>query len=146
MRGLEEILDIHEILRLKARYCRVMDEKKWHEWHNIFTPDAILIVPEVENCSRVTGVDAIIEFVSSRLKNAVTIHQLHAPEIEITSEDSARGIWALEDRLLWSADRPGPRGARYIRGAGHYHELYRRTAKGWRIAQLELTRLLLERG
>ena len=107
--------------------------------------DAVMLVPEVKIRPRVDGVEAIIEFVSSILAGAVSVHQLHAPEIEIISADAGRGIWALHDRLIWPTGHPGPLGGTKFDGSGHYHEVYRRTAKGWRIAELRLSRLYTER-
>ena len=60
------------------------------------------------------------------------------PEITITSETTATGIWAMEDKLIW---RDGSR----LHGYGHYHETYRKGADGaWRIATLDITRLRLD--
>ena len=145
MQDIDRLLAIHDIMRLKAKYCRVMDERNWDEWRDVFTEDAVMLVPEVKIRPRVDGVEAIIEFVSSILAGAVSVHQLHAPEIEIISADAGRGIWALHDRLIWPTGHPGPLGGTKFDGSGHYHEVYRRTAKGWRIAELRLSRLYTER-
>ena len=42
-----------------------------------------------------------------------------------------------EDRLIWADGRT-------LTGWGHYHERYRRTPEGWRIAEQKLTRLFME--
>ena len=135
MNDLEKLLAIEEIKRLKARYCRVMDEKNWHEWHEVFTPDGVMLVPEVKECPRIVGVERIIEFIVPLLKDAVTVHHLHAPEIEILSADEARGVWALDDNLWWTPEGPSTYGWTKLRGAGHYREKYKRTANGWRISE-----------
>ena len=71
------------------------------------------------------------------LADTVTVHQGHMPEIAVTSPDTATGIWALHDIVIW------PNGTR-LDGFGHYREQYRREADGWRIASSALTRLHTE--
>lgn len=146
MTDLERLLAIEDIKRLKAKYCRVMDEKNWHEWHDVFTPDGVMLVPEVEEQPAIVGVDAIIAFIIPLLGSAITVHHLHAPEIEVLSDTEATGTWALDDNLWWPEDSPSTFGWTSLRGAGHYREKYRKTAVGWRIAELGLTRLYLNRG
>lgn len=146
MNDIEILLAIEEIKRVKAKYCRVMDEKNWQEWHNVFTPDAVMLVPEVKEQPKIVGVDKIIEFIIPLLGTAVTVHHLHAPEIDILSQTEATGIWALDDNLWWPEDTPSTFGWTKLRGAGHYREKYRKTDAGWRIAELALTRLYLDRG
>ena len=62
-------------------------------------------------------------------------HHGHQPEIELTGDDEATGIWAMEDVLVWPAD-----GYR-LRGTGHYWETYRKVDGEWKIASMKLTRL-----
>jgi len=56
------------------------------------------------------------------------------PEITLTSDATATGIWALHDIVIW-------RGGMRLDGFGHYHESYVKDAAGWRIASSKLTRL-----
>ena len=52
------------------------------------------------------------------------------PEIEITGDGTARGIWAMFDYVEWDQRRSGPRVG--LEGYGHYREEYKkaRTASG----------------
>ena len=63
-----------------------------------------------------------------------TVHQVHAPEIELTSATIARGVWALNDVV-----RLVP--ALTLHGYGHYHETYEKIDGRWRIKASKLTRL-----
>ena len=66
-----------------------------------------------------------------------TVHHGHAPEIELTSDDTARGIWAMEDKLWWTnGDHE-----EHLHGYGHYHEEYRKVDGRWLISYRKLTRL-----
>ena len=143
MTTLQEMIDIEEIKILKSRYFRYMDTKNWRGWKDIFTADATMETPEVTQQPVTKGVDKIIEFCSTILEGAATIHHGHMPEITIISSNNASGIWALHDVLFWKT--PNKHGWSSLHGAGHYHETYERTALGWRIKTLSLTRIWLER-
>lgn len=71
------------------------------------------------------------------LADVVTVHHCHTPEIEVTSPDTATGVWAMEDMLRFGDGSE-------LHGFGHYHETYRRTDEGWRIASSRLTRLRMD--
>jgi hypothetical protein len=60
------------------------------------------------------------------------------PEIEITSPTTARGVWAMEDKLRW------PERGTAMHGYGHYHETYELVDGAWRIKTLTLTRLRVD--
>ncbi|MBL8776617.1 MAG: nuclear transport factor 2 family protein [Acidimicrobiales bacterium] len=125
--------DIEDLKRLKARYFRCLDTKDWPGLRSVFTDE--LVADSTEAGGQViTGADAFIAFLQEVLADAVTVHQGHMPEIELTSPTSATGIWALHDIVIW------PNGLR-LDGHGHYHETYRKTDAGWRIATSRLTRL-----
>ncbi len=66
------------------------------------------------------------------------------PDIEITSDGAAVGLWAMEDRLYRTKQHPLDDGSTYLHGFGHYHETYVRTSAGWRISSTRLTRLRVE--
>ena len=130
-----ELRDIESIKQLKARYFRFMDTKQWDEWQWVFTEDARLKWGPEEG-QVFDGRTAIVEGVSLSLEGAVTVHHGHMPEIEILSETSARGVWAMYD---W-VDSP----IFELHGFGHYQEEYRCEDAVWRISSLHLTRLRVD--
>jgi hypothetical protein len=72
------------------------------------------------------------------------------PEIELEAADRARGIWAMTDYVTWSADarlwREGFTEEMYgFLGFGYYQERYRKEGGDWKIAELRLTRLRVDR-
>ncbi len=125
--------DIEAIKQLKARYFRTMDTKDWDGMRRVFTDDVSIDTSEAGG-SVVTGADEFMAFLQEALGGAVTVHQGHMPEIELTSATTATGTWALNDIVIW------PNGMR-LDGYGHYHESYAKGADGWRIASSKLTRL-----
>ncbi len=128
--------DLEEIRRLKARYFRLMDTKQWDELRDVFTTDVRIDTTE-DSGTIIVGVDEYLPFLVGQIGDVVTVHHGHMDEIEFVDADTATGIWAMEDELWWPEGSP----LRYLHGYGHYHETYRRTTEGWRIAEMRLTRL-----
>ncbi len=128
--------DIEAIHQLKARYFRMMDTKDWDGLAMVFTDD-VHIDMTGEGGGVTTSVAEYMPFLIENIGPVTTVHHGHMPEIELTGTDSATGIWAMEDELWWPEGGP----IVHLHGYGHYHETYRRTADGWRIATMTLTRL-----
>jgi hypothetical protein len=129
----EELADIEAIKRLKASYCRLLDTKDWAGWRAIFTDD-FLSDTSPAGGKVIEGADEFVAFTRKSLRNQATVHQVHAPEIELTSATTAKGGWALEDVVRFG---PGVN----LRGYGHYHETYVKLDGHWRIKSSTLTRL-----
>ena len=105
--------DIEQICQLKARYFRTMDQKDWTAYRGVFAEDAVIDTTDD------TG-----------------------PGTEITGDDTARGIWAMEDQI-WFSEASG---MGKLWGAGWYEELYRRVDGEWKIERMRLRRQRLELG
>lgn len=139
----EELSALEAIKQLKARYCRLVDTKDWDGYAALFAENASLKVygvapasggdPELIAESRSA---AEIRRNVEQINDAMTVHHCHAPEITLTSQTCAQGIWAMEDIVAY----PGRR----YHGFGHYHETYVLHEGDWKIASLRLTRLLVE--
>lgn len=129
------LLAIESIKQLKARYCRYLDAKDWGAWRTIFADDFVSDTAEAGG-KVIVGADDFVAFTRKALGRSTqaTAHQVHAPEIELTSATTARGVWALQDVV-----RFGP-GVSLV-GYGHYHETYENVAGRWVIKSSKLTRL-----
>lgn len=139
---LTELRALEALKRLKARYCIGIDQQDWQLWREqVFAPDASLSAPTLEKA--ITGVEAIIAWVSEQWADKVSIHHAHLPELEILSGTEARGRWAMDDRLYRrsAADQPC---RLLLHGFGYYHETYVRLDCGWRIRSTILTRIHVE--
>jgi hypothetical protein len=141
MDALERLIAIEEIKQLKARYFRCMDTKDWEGLANVFSPDAVLDHTAAEVGHQVRGARTIAEFIRDAIRDVVTVHHGHMPEIEIVSPTAAQGIWAMEDKLRWPEGAP----MRTMHGYGHYHEEYVRVDGEWKISLNRLTRLRVDR-
>jgi SnoaL-like domain len=140
MTDIERLLAIEAIKRLKSRYFWGLDHKDWDFWRReVWAPDARLIVPEASR--ECIGIEAVLTYVRESTGDQVSVHHGHMPDIEITSDTTATGVWAMEDRLYRTREQPLEDGSTYLHGFGHYHETYVRLPAGWRIASTRLTRL-----
>lgn len=137
----EQLGDIEAIRQLKARYFRLMDQKRWDEMREVFTDDVEIRTPhDTGDDTPVVGRDVFVDGLVSILAGVTTIHHGHMSEIAVAG-DTASGVWSMEDHLWW----PPEIGLGHMWGAGWYEETYRRCDDGeWRIATLFLHRIRIE--
>ena len=128
--------DIEAIKQLKGRYCRTMDTKDWAAYRQVFTDDVTMDTTD-SGGNVITGADEFLAFLTETLRDVVTVHHCHTPEIGVTSPTEASGVWAMEDMLRFADGTE-------LHGFGHYHETYRNDGNGWRIASSRLTRLRMD--
>ena len=147
---------MEDIRQVKARYFRLVDTRDWDGFAEVFTQDVVLdrtcsgsirnpwtgawSPPISDEPVLVCGLDAVLARIRMAVADLATVHHGHMPEITFEDDDTARGIWAMADELR---DRQG---RLVLAGRGHYHERYRRTPEGWRIAAFRITRLALVKG
>lgn len=124
--------EIEEIKKLKARYFRYLDTKRWKEFGEVFAKDAVSRSP-TSNEVMAQGRQAIVERVKGVVRDAVTVHYGHMPEIELTSETTAKGLWSMFDFVDY--------GKSSWKGYGHYEEEYVKQGGRWYIKSFKLTRL-----
>ena len=142
-----------EISEVKARYCRCIDCKDWEGFARVFASDAVIdfadAVLDMPPESRATMIDDegmirgranIAAFVEGVVGDAVTVHHVHMPEIELTSPNTAHAVWAMEDVLRFPEGAP----IRTLHGFGHYHETYEKIEGEWAIKTLTLSRLRVD--
>lgn len=137
--------DIEAIKRLKARYCRFLDTKDIDAWRALFAPDVVVTLDmavstggtDPQTAPPLEGFDAFFPVVWGGVEHAATVHHCHTPEIDLTSDTTATGIWAMEDMLFFDAGGS-------LHGAGHYHETYEKRDGTWVITSLHLTRTVLK--
>jgi hypothetical protein len=127
--------DIEAIKQLKARYCRYLDTKNWEQWRTVFADDFLSDTSE-SGGAVITGAENFVAFTRKNIgrPSQATVHQVHAPEITLTSPTAASGVWAINDvvRLL---------PALTLSAYGHYYETYEKIDGRWRIKTSKLTRL-----
>jgi hypothetical protein len=119
---------IEAIKRLKYKYMRCLDQKLWREMGECFTENATAAYSGGKYSFQ--GRQAILDFFVQAMgrPGVLSSHRVHHPEIDLTSETTATGIWALEDVFI-------DEGAGVtIRGAAFYRDEYVRIGAEWKIA------------
>ena len=120
--------DLEAIKRLKYRYWRCLDLKLWDEMAGCFTEDATVEYGGGKYNFR--GVEEIMRFLReslSRETGTLGYHHGHHPEIELTGETTARGVWALDNYLFNHGRKRG------VRIAAYYHDEYVKIGDAWKI-------------
>lgn len=137
----EELVDIEAIRQLKARYFRLMDQKQWDAWRDVFVDDVEIRTPDdTGDPTPIIGRDAFVGGLVAMIDPVPTVHHGHMSEI-VVDGDRATGVWSMEDHLWW----PPESGLGHMWGTGWYEETYRRCGDGaWRIASMYLRRVRVE--
>jgi len=137
---IQALEDIEAIKRLKYKYLRCLDTKQWDEMGTTFAPDATTDYSDGE--LRFSGRAAIIQFLKDSAMGGPTgligVHQVHHPEIELTSPTTARGTWALYNYLLHKTEQTG------LRICAYYHDEYVKTSGEWLIKKTGYRRIFEE--
>ena len=143
-RTLTQLNDIEDIAQLKARYCRLIDQKRWTELEADFLPEATVEIAGApggaDDIQRFTAAHSFIDGLRTLMGPVASVHPVHAPAIALLDPTHARGTWAVADRLVFPDGSP----LRVLQGWGIYHERYEKVNGTWRIAELRLERLLVE--
>lgn len=134
MTELETLLALEAIRNLKARRLRALDEKRWADYEAMHAEDHI---SDTYGDVPAIGTKANTARLAAALSNITTVHHAHTPEINLTGENSASGVWAMEDMLFWKQGEED----HWLHGFGHYHERYRKGPKGWQFVYRKLTRI-----
>jgi bile-acid 7alpha-dehydratase len=129
--------DIEAIKNLKAKYFRCVDKKLWEEMETVLTEDAV--ADYGMGIELLHGRKAIIEFLKKNLgrDSMISVHQGHNPEIEITSDTTARGIWVLNDRLIIQTIAT-------LNGWRYYEDEYVKVNGEWKKKSTKITNILEE--
>lgn len=92
--------NIEQIKQLKYRYQRSLDSHDWIAFGECFTQDATSSYSD--GALSFEGREAIVEGISTPMDSPfkISIHQVHHPEIEIISDNKARGTWYLHDHVV----------------------------------------------
>jgi len=94
MTGLEELLAIKEIKKLKGRYQRALDASRWDEFAEYLAED--FTVMETGLQEPVVGREKVIEQCRRSVENyGGWKHHVLLPDIEILSETTAKGTWTI---------------------------------------------------
>jgi len=122
-----DLVEHEAIKRLKYKYLRCLDQKRWDEMRECFTEDAVAAYSGGKYAY--DGRDAILDFLRRAMgaETFLSSHRVHHPEIELRSPSEATATWALEDVVIeekWGIT---------IRGAAFYEDEYVKQDGRWLI-------------
>ncbi len=122
------LFEIEKIKQLKARYFRALDTNDWALFSATLAENCTAEYSDGDLCFE--SRDGIVHFMRENLSGdrILTMHHGHHPEIEIIDDNTATGIWYLEDTVL--ALDVGMR----IYGAAIYSDQYRKEGGDWVIS------------
>jgi len=133
-----DLTTLEDLRRLKYRYFRTLDLKRWDEFGDCLTEDAVgrYGTNVYGDALSLDSRQAIVDFMHKSLSGGIiTAHVAHHPELDVEG-DEAQGSWCFEDTVIVPEYRV------LIRGAGYYHDRYRREGDGaWRIAETGYERI-----
>jgi hypothetical protein len=132
-----DLVTLEEIRQLKYRYLRYVDQKRWDEMADVFTPDATVDygTQVFGKALKIAGRDEIIAYFRKNLgPGLITVHSAGQPEITVDG-DAAAGTWRFEDTVIATEYRV------VITGAAFYEDWYVRCEDGkWRISHIGYVR------
>ena len=133
-----DLQEIEAIKRLKYRYCRCLDEKRWEELEQCLAEDATSAYGD--GAYSFVGRAAIMKFLRESLgpHSRISAHRVQHPEIELTSPTTATGVWALDDVVIETSANIT------IRGAAFYRDEYVKLGAEWKIKHTGYNRLYEE--
>lgn len=117
--------DIEAIKKLKGKYIRCVDRKLWTELETCFVENAEAHYGENLDFQ---GRKAILDFLKGTIGQDAFLssHECHLPEIEITSDATAKATWKLHDYLIIQPNST-------MTGWAYYDEEYAKVDGEWKI-------------
>ncbi len=127
---LQQLSDLEDIRTLKHRYFRSIDTADLKLLSTLLTDDISVDYRGGDYRVTLSGKDNFLEFTANSFNsNAVAMHHGHMPDITLTGEDTATGLWYLEDIFI-SLDSKS-----HTIGTAIYKDEYRREDGVWKIAR-----------
>lgn len=134
---LQQLSDLEDIRTLKYRYFRGIDTADSDLLGTLFTDDIEVEYRGGGYKVKLQGRENLLEFLANSFhSDAAAMHQGHQPEITLTGDDTAEGIWYLEDIFVDLRDRTR------TEGTAIYRDSYRRVDGQWKLARTEYDRVI----
>ncbi len=134
-RELRKLKDIEAIKRLRHKYLRCIDMQTFDRLIECFAEDA---VADFGPTRKFQGRNAVVKFIKEKASHIHGARHGHNPEIDITSDTTAEGTWALYSYLI---DKDVDKGLRIL--AYHFDE-YVKVGGEWKISSTTDSFLLRE--
>ena len=134
---LQQLSDIEDIKVLKHRYFRAIDTADMALLEDLFTDDvSVDYRGGTYRCQFSGRADMLMFLANSFHSEAVAMHHGHMPDITLTGDDTADGVWYLEDIFIHLGSRTE------TIGTAIYKDRYRREDGRWKLAHTEYDRIM----
>lgn len=127
---LKELKDIEDLKTLKARYCHLVDSRRWDELAELWTEDATC---DYDFFGQYNGREEIVnKFFRELVNNAASfmVHMVHNPIIEVQG-DTAFGTWYLTAQTTIQPFNQA------VWVMGIYRDRFKRVDGAWKFTSLE---------
>mgnify|MGYP003624500849 FL=1 len=134
--GLEALLAIEQIKKLKYTYLRAVDTHDWDLLASTLTADCTARYDDGKYSF--DNRDELISGLRGHMgsPSVLTMHNCHHPEIELESTTNAKGIWYLQD-LVFNKEQNW-----MLFGTAIYTDHYRIEDGLWKICHTEYARIM----
>jgi hypothetical protein len=141
MTTMAELIAFHDITQLKYRYVRAIDTQDYELLRDCYTDDAEVWYGG--GARRRQGREAIVSMLRELMADRqASSHIAVHPELKLTSETTATGIWRFQDIVHFLVPCPiFAEGVEALVGAGYYYDKYELHAEGWKIRSTGYERL-----
>jgi hypothetical protein len=134
---LQQLSDFEDIRTLKHRYYRGIDTADMALLSGLFTDDVTVDYRSDSYLVKLQGRDNMLEFLASSFhSDALAMHHGHMPDIKLTGDTTATGIWYLEDIFINLGTK------NHCIGTAIYRDRYRKVADTWKIEHTEYDRII----
>lgn len=134
---LQQLSDFEDIRTLKHRYFRGIDTADMALLSGLFTDDITVDYRSDGYRVQLQGYENMLEFLASSFhSDALAMHHGHMPDIKLTGDTTATGIWYLEDIFIDLSIK------NYCLGTAIYKDRYRKVGDTWKIEHTEYDRVL----
>ena len=130
--GIERLMALDAIAKLKARRDRAADTKDWALYESLHAPDH---VSENGDYGRWTSAKEMMLYVPKSMEYLQTAHHSHTPDITFETPTKAHGVWAMEGKSFWQQDGDD----HWFQAFGHYFETYEKRDGVWLFTSRRLT-------
>ena len=132
--SMQDLYEIEQIKQLKGRYFRTLDTNDWELFGQCQTEDCK--ADYSDGRLKLEGRDAIVAFMSKHMSgpDLLSMHNGHTPEISLVDENTANGIWYLNDVVIDLRRRT------QLVGAAIYKDQYRKDNDVWKISYTSYAR------
>ena len=131
------VMDIEAIKKLKYKFYRCLDNKLWDDITECLAEN--VTASFYGGKFKFEGVDALMQFLKEGLiPTRISVHHGHHPEIEITGDTTATGIWSVQTYVI---DRQANIS---LSGVSLFHDEYVKEEGEWKIKSTACSRIYEE--